>query len=60
MTIDPKYKPILLEALGDMMYKLSLQLAELKGGPLTKERKDLTKKQVLLEDLQHMVSGIKD
>jgi hypothetical protein len=60
MTIDPKYKPILLEALGDMMYKLSLQLAELKGGPLTKERKDLTRKQVLLEDLQHMVSGIKD
>jgi len=44
MTIDPKYKPILLEALEDMMYKLSLQLEPHKGKPLTGERKQLTAK----------------
>lgn len=60
MTLDPKYKGILLEALEDLMYKLSLQLAELKGGPLTKERKALTEKQSLLEELQHQVSAMKD
>ena len=54
-NIEPKYKPILLEALEDLMYKLSVQLDDLKGGPLTKERKELTKKQSLLEELQHVV-----
>lgn len=57
-NIDPKYKPILLEALEDLMYKLSLQLNDLKGGPLTKERKELTEKQAMLEELQHLVSLI--
>jgi hypothetical protein len=56
LEIDPKYKPILLEALEDLMYKLSLQLEGLKGGPLTKERKDLTDKQNMLEELQHVIS----
>lgn len=56
LEIDPKYKPILLEALEDLMYKLSLQLEGLKGGPLTKERKDLTDKQNMLEELQHLIS----
>lgn len=55
-NIEAKYKPILLEALEDMMYKLSVQLDGLKGGPLTKERKELTEKQSLLEELQHVVS----
>ena len=59
-NIDPKYKPILLEALEDLMYKLSLQLDSLKGGPLTKERKDLTAKQDMLEELQHTISLIED
>ncbi len=59
-NIDPKYKPILLEALEDLMYKLSLQLDSLKGGPLTKERKDLTAKQDMAEELQHMISSIED
>lgn len=59
MTIDPKYKPILLEALEEMMYKLSLQLAELKGGPLTPERKKLTAKQNSVEELQHLISAMK-
>ncbi|MBL7871781.1 MAG: hypothetical protein JNM78_09240 [Cyclobacteriaceae bacterium] len=60
MNIDPKYNPILLEALADMMYKLSIKLDALKGGPLTKERKDLSKKQVMLEELQHQISIGKD
>jgi hypothetical protein len=60
MNIDPKYNPILLEALEDMMYKLSIQLDALKGGPLTKERKALTAKQVMLEELQHLISITKD
>lgn len=57
MTIDPKYKPILLEALEDMMYKLSLQLEPHKGKPLTGERKKLTSKQNAVEGLQHIVSA---
>lgn len=56
MNIDPKYKPVLLEALEDMMYKLSLQLEDLKGGPLTNERKELTLKQNMVEELQHQIS----
>ncbi len=56
MMIDSKYKPLLLEALEDMMYKLSLQLEDLKGGPLTKERKELTDKQSTIEELQHIIS----
>jgi hypothetical protein len=58
MLIEPKHKPLLLEALEDLMYKLSLQLENLKGGPLTKERKELTEKQAMLEELQHLISGI--
>jgi len=58
--IDPKFKPLLLEALEDLMYKLSLQRDSLKGGPLTKERKDLTAKQDMLEELQHLISSMED
>ena len=58
MLIEPKHKPLLLEALEDLMYKLSLQLENLKGGPLTKERKELTEKQAMLEELQHLISGM--
>jgi len=56
MNIDPKHKSILLEALEDMLYKLSLQLDNLKGEPLTSERKVLTRKQELVEELQHLIS----
>ncbi len=56
MELHPKYKPLLLEALEDMMYKLSLQLEDFKGGPLDKERKELTEKQSQIEELQHIVS----
>lgn len=54
--IDPKYKPLLLEAMEELMYKISLQLEDLKGGPLTKERKILTEKQIEAEKLQHIIS----
>ena len=60
LTIDPKYKSILLEALEEMMYKLSLQLNDLKGGPLTKERTELTDKQNMVEELQHQISIVED
>lgn len=39
LSIDTKYSPILLEALEDMMYKLSLQLNDMKGEPMGKTRK---------------------
>ncbi|MDX1627842.1 MAG: hypothetical protein R3345_04030 [Fulvivirga sp.] len=59
INIESKYKPILLEALEDMMYKLSLQLEDFKGGPLDKERKALTQKQNMVERLQHEISAHK-
>lgn len=56
MEIDSKYRAILLESLEDLMYKISLELEEFKGQPLSSERKDLTKKQKLIEELQHRIS----
>ena len=56
LEIDPKYKPVLLEALEDLMYKLSMQLEDLKGEPLTASRKQLTQKQKQVEVLQHLIS----
>lgn len=51
--IDPKDIPLLLEAIGELLYKVSLELQQLKGGPLTRERKELTEKQRRLEAIQH-------
>ncbi|MEQ8364601.1 MAG: hypothetical protein RH948_17135 [Cyclobacteriaceae bacterium] len=56
IEIDQKYKYLLLEALEELMYKLSLELENLKGGPLTKVRKELTQKQKEIEALQHVIS----
>ena len=56
IEIDPKFKNVLLESLEESMYKLSLQLDKMKGEPLTPNRKELTKKQTLLEELQHIIS----
>jgi len=50
----------MLEALEELMYKLSLQLDSLKGEPMTKERKELTRKQTQIEELQHLISLAKD
>lgn len=52
-TIEPKHVPLMLEAIEELLYKIALRLEELKGGPLTGERKELTKKQKALEDIQH-------
>jgi len=37
------------------MYKISLELNSMKGGPLTAERKKLTSKQKALEEVQHLI-----
>ncbi len=60
MSIDPKYKPVLLEALGELMYKISLELENVKGGPLTTWRKELTHKQEMVEQLQHYISSFNE
>ena len=56
VKIDSKYVPILLEGLEELLYKLALQMEDLKGGPMTPERKRLDKKQKMVEDLQHKIS----
>ena len=56
LSIDPKFKPILLEALEEFMYKLSIEQEKLKGKPLTAIRKALTEKQSMVEELQHHIS----
>jgi len=56
INIEEAHKELLLEALEELMYKLSLELAELKGGPMDKNRKALTTKQKRIEDLQHQIS----
>ncbi|NND32495.1 MAG: hypothetical protein HKN76_07885 [Saprospiraceae bacterium] len=55
MELPDKYQSLLLEALEDLMYKVSLDLAKMKGQPMTKERRNLTSKQKELERLQHLV-----
>ena len=57
IRLDPKYHPLLLEAIEDYLYRLSLQLAEMKGGPLTADRKALTHKQKMLEELHKQLSS---
>ena len=59
IELENANKAILLEALEDLMYKLSLQLEDLKGGPLDKSRKELTEKQKKVEHLQHLISTSK-
>ena len=58
MEIDNKYRPVLLEAMEDLMYKISLELEKMKGQPLTAKRKQLTKKQKEIEELQHLISNL--
>ena len=56
MNVDIKYKDVMIEALSDLMYKLSLEQEAFRGKPNTKQRKTLTKKQELVETLQHIIS----
>lgn len=58
LQIDAKEKAILLDALEDLMYKLSLQLEGMKGEPLSKRRKELTDRQTQVEKLQHRISMV--
>ena len=60
MKIKSKYKAVLLEALEDMMYKVALELNNLTGQPLTKERKELSQKQAQIEELQHLIYNLED
>ncbi len=55
MTIEDKYRELLKEAVSDLLYDTSLKLAKMKGKPLDSERKRLTKKQALLEELQSKI-----
>ena len=36
MEIPDKYRKIVVEALGDLMYRISLDLSKLKGQPMTR------------------------
>jgi hypothetical protein len=55
LAIDSKHRELLLEAVEELMYKVSLELTKLKGSPLTAERKQLTEKQKRLEEIQHQL-----
>jgi hypothetical protein len=57
ISIDDKYRPILIDVLNDYLYKVSIELNELKGQPLTKKRKELSKKQRLIEELRNKLSS---
>jgi len=56
LSIDEKYKDVMLEALGDFLYKISLELNEMKGQSMTKRRKELTKKQKLVEEVRRRLN----
>ena len=56
IQIDISYQAVLLEALNDQLYKVSLELNALKGQPLTNKRKELSRKQRLLEEIRDLVS----
>ena len=58
MELKDKYRPILLEAIEDLMYKISMELESLKGQPMTQRRKFLTKKQKEIEELQHLIFNL--
>lgn len=60
MNIDVKYKDILLEALEDKMYQISLRLNDMKGMAMTEERKRLTRMQRQIEKLQHLISQVQE
>ena len=55
LEINDTNKALLLEALEELMYKVALELQSMKGGPLTVQRKELTKKQKQIESLQHQI-----
>lgn len=58
MEINDKYQSVLLEAMEDLMYKISLNLEGMKGQPMGRHRKELTQKQKEIEELQHLISNL--
>ena len=57
IKVDSKYKSVVLEALDDYLYKVSIQLNELKGHAMNNRRKELTKKQRLIEELRSRLNS---
>jgi len=56
ISIDAKYKDVMHEAFSDYLYKISLELNEMKGQAMDNRRKELTKKQRLAEDLRRQLN----
>ncbi|MEQ8519626.1 MAG: hypothetical protein RLN79_01090 [Cytophagales bacterium] len=56
IQIPEKYKDLILETIEEALYKIALNMEDLKGGPMTPQRKKLDKKQKELEALQHKIS----
>lgn len=56
IQIPEKYKDLILETIEEALYKIALNIEDLKGGPMTPQRKKLDKKQKDLEALQHKIS----
>lgn len=56
IKVSEKYKDLMLEAIEESLYRIALNMEELKGGPMTAARKKLVKKQKSLESLQHEIS----
>ena len=57
LIINEEYKDVMLEALGDFLYKISLELNHMKGQSMTKRRKELTKKQRIVEEVRRGLNG---
>jgi len=55
IKLEDKYKVILKEAMDDYIYKVSLQLNEMKGQSMTDKRKELTDKQRYAEKLRKAI-----
>ena len=53
LKVDSKYYTVLREALDDYLYKVSLELNDLKGHTMNNRRKELTRKQRLIEELRN-------
>ena len=44
IQIPEKYKGLILETIEEALYKIALNMEDLKGGPMTPQRKKLDKK----------------
>jgi len=60
LSINSDEQKLLLEALEDLMFKISMQSQSFKGKPNTTERKKLTQRQNRVEALQHKISILEE